>query len=138
MIYWERVFFILLADTSQEVINTEMQDAYEDFVKQIVTISHSEDYTHVFRMLNLTRIEIAPLKGCIRMGWGGNTLKNLYIHKALSLIGAELELLNLKTTHPEQFNSPVSTGKNRWGKWNASPKNSVGSWLWAAFQSEIW
>ena len=59
MIYWERVFFILLADTSQEVINTEMQDAYEDFVKQIVTISHSEDYTHVFRMLNLTRIEIA-------------------------------------------------------------------------------
>lgn len=48
-----------------------MQDAYEDFVKQIVTISHSEDYTHVFRMLNLTRIEIAPLKGCIRMGWGG-------------------------------------------------------------------
>ena len=110
MIYWERGFFILLADTSQEVINTEMQDAYEDFVKQIVTISHSEDYTHVFRMLNLTRIEIAPLKGCIRMGWGGgNTLKNLYIHKALSLIGAELELLNLKTTHPEQFNSPVST-----------------------------
>ena len=110
MIYWERGFFILLADTSQEVINTEMQDAYEDFVKQIVTISHSEDYTHVFRMLNLTRIEIAPLKGCIRMGWGGGTtLKNLYIHKALSLIGAELELLNLKTTHPEQFNSPVST-----------------------------
>ena len=86
-----------------------MQDAYEDFVKQIVTISHSEDYTHIFRMLNLTHIEIAPLKGCIRMGWGGNTLKNLYIHKALSLIGAELELLNLKTTHPEQFNSPVST-----------------------------
>lgn len=38
-------FFILLADTSQEVINTEMQDAYEDFVKQIVTISNSEDYT---------------------------------------------------------------------------------------------
>ena len=109
MIYWERVFFILLADTSQEVINTEMQDAYEDFVKQIVTISNSEDYTHIFRMLNLTRIEIAPLKGCIRMGWGENTLKNLYIHKALSLIGAELELLNLKTTHPEQFNSPVST-----------------------------
>ena len=48
-----------------------MQDAYENFVKQIVTISNSEDYTHIFRMLNLTRIEIAPLKGCIRMGWGG-------------------------------------------------------------------
>jgi len=43
------------------------------------------------------------------MGRGKNALKNLYIHKALSLIGAELELLNLKITHPEQFNSPVAT-----------------------------
>ena len=43
------------------------------------------------------------------MGRGKNALKNLYIHKALSLIDAELELLNLKITHPEQFNSPVST-----------------------------
>ena len=63
-------FFILLADTSQEVINTEMQDAYDDFVKQIVTISNSEDYTHIFRMLNLTRIEIAPLKGVYQDGQG--------------------------------------------------------------------
>ena len=63
-------FFILLADTSQEVINTEMQDAYEDFVKQIVTISHSEDYAHIFRMLNLTRIEITPLKGLYQDGQG--------------------------------------------------------------------
>ena len=39
------------------------------------------------------------------MGRGENAPKNLYIHKALSLIDAELELLNLKITHPEQFNS---------------------------------
>ena len=71
-------FFILLADTSQEVINTEMQDAYEDFVKQIVTISHSEDYTHVFRMLNLTRIEIAPLKGLYQDGLGGEIRLKIY------------------------------------------------------------
>lgn len=63
-------FFILLADTSQEVINTEMQDAYEDFVKQIVTISHSEDMSVIFRMLNLTRIEIVPLKGLYQDGQG--------------------------------------------------------------------
>lgn len=63
-------FFILLADTSQEVINTEMQDAYEDFMKQIVTISNSEDYAHIFRMLNLTRIEIAPLQGLYKYGQG--------------------------------------------------------------------
>ena len=37
-------FFILLANASQEVINTEMKDAYEDFIKQIVTISNSKDY----------------------------------------------------------------------------------------------
>ncbi len=91
------------------------------------------------------------------MGRGKNAPKNLYIHKALSLIDAELELLNLKITHPEQFSSPVSTefksdlyvlpkskelgiigiaeivlalfllGKNRWGKWKASPKKF--SWL---------
>ena len=63
-------FFILLDDTSQEVIYTEMQDANVDFVKQIVTISNSEDYTHIFRMLNLTRIEIAPLKGLYQDGQG--------------------------------------------------------------------
>lgn len=63
-------FFILLADTSQEVINTEMQDAYEEFVKHIVTISNSEDYVHIFRMLNLTRIDTAPLKGLYQYGQG--------------------------------------------------------------------
>lgn len=41
------------------------------------------------------------------MGRGKNALKNLYIHKVLSLIDAELELLNLKIKHPEQFNLPV-------------------------------
>lgn len=72
-------FFILLADTSQEVINTEMQDAYEDFVKQIVTISNSEDYTYIFRMLNLTRIEIAPFKGVVSEWAGGKMRLKIYI-----------------------------------------------------------
>lgn len=64
-------FFTLLADTSTEVINVEMKDAYEEFVKQIVTISNSEDYAYIFRMLNLTRIEIAPLKELYQYGQGG-------------------------------------------------------------------
>ena len=64
-------FFTLLADTSTEVINVEMKDAYEEFVKQIVTISNSEDYVYIFRMLNLTRIEIAPLKELYLYGQGG-------------------------------------------------------------------
>ena len=48
-------FFELLSKTSQEVTNTEMQDAYGEFVKHIVAISNSEDYSYIFRMLNLTR-----------------------------------------------------------------------------------
>lgn len=64
-------FFTLLADTSTEVINVEMKHAYEEFVKQIVTISNSEDYAYIFRMLNLTRIEIAPLKELYQYGQGG-------------------------------------------------------------------
>ncbi len=64
-------FFTLLADTSTEVINVEMKDAYEEFVKQIVIISNSEDYAYIFRMLNLTRIEIAPLKELYQYGQGG-------------------------------------------------------------------
>ncbi len=64
-------FFTLLADTSTEVINVEMKDAYEEFVKQLVTISNSEDYAYIFRMLNLTRIEIAPLKELYQYEQGG-------------------------------------------------------------------
>ena len=61
---------ILLTDSSQKVTNTEMQDAYGEFVKHIVAISNSEDYSYIFRMLNLTRIEIAPLKGLYQDGQG--------------------------------------------------------------------
>lgn len=64
-------FFILLADASQEVINSEMKDAYDEFIKQMVTISNSKDYSHIFRMLNLTRIEIAPLKPLYQYEQGG-------------------------------------------------------------------
>ena len=63
-------FLTLLADTSQELINTEMKNAYEEFIMQIVTISNSEDYSYIFRMLNLTRIEIAPLKELYQYGQG--------------------------------------------------------------------
>lgn len=61
---------ILLTDSSQKVTNTEMQDAYEEFVKHIVAISNSEDYSYIFRMPNLTRIEIVPLKELYQYGQG--------------------------------------------------------------------
>ena len=47
-----------------------MQDAYGEFVKHIVAISNSEDYSYIFRMLNLTRIEIAPIKELYQCGQG--------------------------------------------------------------------
>ncbi len=61
---------ILLTDSSQKVTDTEMQDAYGEFVKHIVAISNSEDYSYIFRMLNLTRIEIVPLKELYQYGQG--------------------------------------------------------------------
>ena len=53
---------ILLTDSSQKVTDTEMQDAYDEFIRYIATIGNSKDNSNIFRMLNHTRIEIAPLK----------------------------------------------------------------------------
>ena len=53
---------ILLTDSSQKVTDTEMQDAYDEFIRYIATIGNSKDNSNIFRMRNLTRIEIAPLK----------------------------------------------------------------------------
>ena len=48
---------ILLTDSSQKVTDTE-------------TIGSSKDNSNIFRMLNLTRIEIAPLKELYQYGQG--------------------------------------------------------------------
>lgn len=53
---------ILLTDSSQKVTDTEMQDAYDEFIRCIATIGSSKDNSNIFRMLNLTCIDIAPLK----------------------------------------------------------------------------
>jgi hypothetical protein len=56
-------FFCLLAETTQEVTNEEMQNAYEHFVEQVATLNHSEtDYSVITRTLNLTRIEFASME----------------------------------------------------------------------------
>ena len=70
MSYWKWSFLSYCLKLSQEVTNTEMQDAYGEFVKHIVAISNSEDYSYIFRMLNLTRIEIVPLKELYQYGQG--------------------------------------------------------------------
>ncbi len=53
--------FRLLSESSQ-ITNQEMQDAYEEFVSQLITCNQSEmNPTEAFRKLNLTRIEFDAL-----------------------------------------------------------------------------
>lgn len=55
--------FVLMNGSSQEIINFEMQYAYENFVKAVLTLNQSEtDYQNNFRTLNLTRIELQSLQ----------------------------------------------------------------------------
>lgn len=64
--------FKLLSEPSQQVRNHEIQDAYRDFTEKIkITISKSEiDYSTVFRMLNMTRIELSFLNSTLQYEQG--------------------------------------------------------------------
>jgi len=51
-------FFSLLSDFSQ-VTNEEIINAYDCFMEKVKTVSQSEnDHSEIFRMLNITRIEL--------------------------------------------------------------------------------
>lgn len=63
--------FRLLSETSQEVTNEEMQDAYGEFVEQIRTVSNGNDYSITYRILVATCIEIASLETAPLYGQGG-------------------------------------------------------------------
>lgn len=64
--------FKLLSEASQQVRNHEIQYAYRDFTEKIkTTISKSEiDYSTVFRMLNITRIELSFLNSTLQYEQG--------------------------------------------------------------------
>lgn len=63
--------FGLLSESSQEVTNQEMQEAYGEFVEQIRTVSNGNDYSTTYRLLAATRIEIASLETIPLYGQGG-------------------------------------------------------------------
>lgn len=64
-------FFSLLSESSQEVTNEEIQNAYECFMKRVATVSQSEtDYSKIFRMLNNTRIELIGIESLHQYGQG--------------------------------------------------------------------
>ena len=59
-----------MSETSQEVINEEMQNAYGEFIEQIRTVSNGNDYSTTYRILTATRIEIASLETIPLYGQG--------------------------------------------------------------------
>lgn len=63
--------FGLLSETSQEVTNEEMQNAYDEFVEQIRAVSNENNYSTTYRILAATRIEIASLETTPLYGQGG-------------------------------------------------------------------
>ena len=62
--------FGLLSETSQEVSNEEMQNAYGEFIHQVRTMSNENDYSTIYRILVATRIEIASLETVPLYGQG--------------------------------------------------------------------
>ncbi|WP_195372765.1 MULTISPECIES: hypothetical protein [Parabacteroides] len=63
-------FLRLLSETSQEVTNEEMQNAYEEFLEYIENVSNGTDYSVIYRTLTATRIEIASLRTIPLYGQG--------------------------------------------------------------------
>ena len=64
-------FLRLLSESSQEVTNEKMQDAYGEFVEQIRIVGDGNDYSTIYRILTATRIEIASLETVPLYGQGG-------------------------------------------------------------------
>lgn len=62
--------FRLLSETSQEVTNKEMREAYGEFIEQIRTVSNGNDNSTTYRILVATRIEIASLETTPLYGQG--------------------------------------------------------------------
>ena len=62
--------FGLLNETSQEISNEEMQNAYGKFIEQIRMVSNGNDYSTTYRILVATRIEIASLETAPLYGQG--------------------------------------------------------------------
>ncbi len=63
-------FLTLLSESSQEVTNEKMQDAYGEFVEQIRIVGDGNDYSTIYRILTATRIEIASLETAPLYGQG--------------------------------------------------------------------
>lgn len=60
--FLESKLFSLFPETSQEVTSQEIQNAYEEFIAYVDTISQvGNDLTSIIRKLTITRIELVSL-----------------------------------------------------------------------------
>jgi len=65
----ERLFSLLTEPP--QTTNEELHTAYGCFMEQVKAISQSEqNYTNVFRMLNITRVELVFIESLHRYGQG--------------------------------------------------------------------
>ena len=87
-------FLRLLSESSQEVTNEKMQDAYGEFVEQIRIVGDGNDYSTIYRILTATRIEIASLETAPLYGQGENALKKLFLQKTLGTFGKSTYICN--------------------------------------------
>lgn len=87
-------FLRLLSESSQEVTNEKMQDAYGEFVEQIRIVGDGNDYSTIYRILTATRIEIASLETSPLYGQGENALKKLFLQKTLGTFGKSTYICN--------------------------------------------
>ena len=53
------LFKLLIEKSKEEVDNNVIQNAYDEFIEQIRTVSNENDYSTTYRILAATRIEIA-------------------------------------------------------------------------------
>lgn len=66
----ETEFFILLSEQNQ-IVNSQIQNTYEKFTEQIKDLNQPEnEYTTIYRTLNLTRIELVSLSNHFRYEQG--------------------------------------------------------------------
>ena len=63
-------FFSQLTESSQEVTNNEMQNSYDELIEQVGTMSNGSDYSNTYRILAVTRIELASLGASPLYGQG--------------------------------------------------------------------
>ena len=61
---------LLIEKSKEEVDNNVIQNAYDEFIEQIRTVSNENDYSTTYRILAATRIEIASLETTPLYGQG--------------------------------------------------------------------